>query len=128
MPPITHLPVGPSGDILRVFIIVGLVHARHVEHKVPNLAIEVALVDIPFSTITSGPVNIGIDESNAREAMFTPRIACSNTVLWAYFRTSVDNGTMYYASCADLIKYVPRGKYMTAPRVVVELHSCPQRS
>jgi hypothetical protein len=63
--------VDAGGHILLVVIIVGPVHGRHVEHKIADLTIEVALVDIPFIAITPGLVNIGVNESNALEIMST---------------------------------------------------------
>lgn len=74
-----YLPVQACRDIDLATIIVRAIHRREIEDDVPDLAIELILVDIPLSAIATRDIDIGIDQRDALEVWQPPQ---SWSVVW----------------------------------------------
>lgn len=59
------------GHVRLIIIGVGPIHPGHIEHKIANLAIEIALVDIPFRARASRNIKVGIHQGDTREVFGT---------------------------------------------------------
>lgn len=64
---LSYLPVNSSWIVFLTALVIRVRHVGHVDHKIPDLAIELILVDVPFVTISFRYIWISVDDCDTFE-------------------------------------------------------------